>query len=66
MDAAFVAIVIFVVALVFLFSSFKFVPQGFSWTVERFGRYTRTLNPGMSVIIPVFDRIGRKMNMMET
>lgn len=66
LDSAFVALVLLVVAFVILFSSFKFVPQGFSWTVERFGRYTRTLNPGMSVIVPVFDRIGRKMNMMET
>lgn len=53
-------------ALVLLMSSFKVVPQGFNYTVERFGRYTRTLQPGMSVIIPFFDRIGRKMNMMES
>lgn len=66
MDAAIVAIILVFVALVVLFSSFKFVPQGYNWTVERFGRYTRTLSPGMSVIVPVFDRIGRKMNMMET
>ena len=39
--------------------------QGYNWTVERFGRYTRTLTPGLNLIVPYFDRIGRKMNMME-
>jgi len=41
------------------------VPQGFEYTVERFGRYTKTLRPGLSFIIPIFDRIGHKQNMME-
>jgi len=41
------------------------VTQGFNWTVERFGRYTRTLSPGLNLIVPFFDRVGRKMNMME-
>jgi len=57
---------IVVVAFIALTSAFKFVPQGYNWTVERFGRYTRTLSPGMSVITPFIDRVGRKMNMMET
>lgn len=62
--------VYFFVALVVLmflvmFFSVKFVPQGFEYTVERFGRYTVTLKPGLSVIVPVIDRIGRKVNMME-
>jgi len=48
------------------FMGFKVVPQGFEWTVERFGRYTNTLKPGLNVIIPVMDRIGRKMNVMES
>ena len=43
----------------------NFVPQGWNWTVERFGRYTRTLQPGLGIIIPFFDQIGRKQNMME-
>ncbi len=59
-------LVIGALALVLLFSAFQFVPQGFNFTVERFGRYTRTLDPGMNVITPVFDRVGKKMNMMET
>ena len=44
----------------------KTVPQGQEWTVERLGRYTRTLSPGLSVIIPYIDRIGSKLSMMET
>ena len=40
-------------------------PQGYNYTVERFGRYTKTLTPGLNLIIPFFDRIGAKMNMME-
>jgi regulator of protease activity HflC (stomatin/prohibitin superfamily) len=43
----------------------KTVPQGYNWTVERFGRYTNTLKPGLNIIVPYFDRIGHKMNMME-
>ena len=54
-----------VAGLVLLMSAFKVVPQGFNYTVERFGRYTRTLSPGLSVITPFFDRVGRKINMME-
>lgn len=61
-----VFLLIAVVGLIGIVSAFKFVPQGHNWTVERFGRYTRTLVPGVSVITPFIDRIGRKMNMMET
>ena len=57
------ALVVLAVALVFMGA--KFVPQGREYTVERFGRYTRTLKPGLNIIIPVVDRIGTKMNMME-
>ena len=41
------------------------VPQGYEYTVERFGRYTKTLRPGLSFIVPIFDSIGKKQNMME-
>ena len=41
------------------------MPQGYNYTVERFGRYIRTLAPGLALIIPFIDRIGSKMNMME-
>ena len=42
------------------------MPQGYNYTVERFGRYTKTLKPGLNMIVPFVDRIGSKMNMMET
>ncbi len=48
-----------------LFAGIKQVPQGFNFTVERFGKYVRTLRPGLNIIIPFIDRIGAKMNMME-
>jgi regulator of protease activity HflC (stomatin/prohibitin superfamily) len=54
-----------VLAVLLVFMSAKFVPQGREFTVERFGRYTRTLRPGLNIIVPVIDRIGSKMNMME-
>jgi regulator of protease activity HflC (stomatin/prohibitin superfamily) len=53
-------------AVVLIFRAIKFVPQGYAWTVERFGQYVRTLKPGLAFINPIFDRIGRKMSMMET
>jgi len=59
------SIVVVVLALLTLFAGVKTVTQGYNWTVERFGRYTRTLHPGLNLIVPFFDRIGRKMNMME-
>ncbi|HSX71557.1 MAG TPA: SPFH domain-containing protein [Pseudomonas sp.] len=53
-------------ALAVVFMGFKVVPQGYEWTVERFGRYTNTLTPGLNIIVPVMDRIGRKLNVMES
>jgi regulator of protease activity HflC (stomatin/prohibitin superfamily) len=55
-----------VLAMVLVLMGIKSVTQGFEWTVERFGRYTRTLTPGLNLIVPVVDRIGAKMNMMES
>ncbi|NOX84261.1 MAG: SPFH/Band 7/PHB domain protein [Alphaproteobacteria bacterium] len=54
-----------ILAIVVMFSGVKIVPQGFEFTVERFGRYTNTLKPGLHLIIPFVDRVGRRMNMME-
>ncbi|KQW79786.1 SPFH domain-containing protein [Brevundimonas sp. Root1279] len=54
-----------VLAFVMLFSIVKIVPQGREFTVERFGKYTRTLSPGISLLTPFVERIGRRMNMME-
>ncbi|MCW8346195.1 SPFH/Band 7/PHB domain protein [Vibrio sp. ZSDZ65] len=53
------------VAIVFLVAGVKTVSQGDNWTVERFGRYTHTLRPGLNLIIPFVDSIGNKVNMME-
>jgi regulator of protease activity HflC (stomatin/prohibitin superfamily) len=61
-----VVVVLVVFAVVVLISAVKTVPQGHQYTVERFGRYTRTLKPGLNIIVPFVDRIGSKMNMMET
>jgi len=57
--------VLVVLVLLVLFSGVKTVPQGYNYTVERFGRYTRTLTPGLNLIVPFIDRIGAKLNMME-
>jgi len=59
--------VLVVAAAIFFigFLSITFVSQGWMYTVERFGRYTRTLSPGINIIIPFVDQIGRKQNMME-
>ena len=59
----FVALVFF--ALVVLWSGVKVVPQGSEWTVERFGKYVRTLEPGLQLITPFFDQIGRRINVQE-
>ena len=57
--------VLVVLVLLILFMGIKTVGQGYNYTVERFGRYTKTLTPGLNLIIPFIDRIGAKMNMME-
>jgi regulator of protease activity HflC (stomatin/prohibitin superfamily) len=54
-----------VLAIVFLFSAVKMVRQGYNYTIERFGRYTKTAAPGLTIIVPFFERVGRKVNMME-
>ncbi len=59
------AIVFVALVVLTLFAGVKTVTQGYNWTVERFGRYMRTLSPGLNIIVPFIDRIGRKMNMME-
>jgi len=59
------AIIVFGFAILMVFMSVKAVPQGMEYTVERFGRYTNTLTPGLNIIVPIIDRIGNKLNMME-
>lgn len=60
-----VAGVLVILALVVALGAIKIVPQGFEYTVERFGRYTRTLKPGITILTPFIESIGRKMSMME-
>ncbi|PHS25772.1 MAG: paraslipin [Methylophaga sp.] len=59
------AVIIVVLALVLLFKGVQSVRQGHEFTVERFGRYTHTLHPGLHWIVPVMDKVGAKINMME-
>ncbi|MCG7910257.1 MAG: hypothetical protein JAY82_10835, partial [Candidatus Thiodiazotropha taylori] len=58
-------LVFLVLAVVLVALGAKRVPQGNEYTVERFGRYTKTLRPGLNLIVPVIDQVGKKMNMME-
>ena len=59
------ALVVLALALILVVLGVKAVPQGSEWTVQRFGRYTRTLTPGLNLIIPVIDQVGNRINMME-
>ncbi len=63
--SGFVALVVFVVAIILLSKLVRIVPQGYEWTVERWGKYTHTLTPGFHVLIPIMQTVGHKMNMME-
>jgi regulator of protease activity HflC (stomatin/prohibitin superfamily) len=57
---------IVVLAAVVIYAGVKTVPQAEQWTIERFGKYTRTLSPGLNLIIPFVDRVGSKLSMRET
>ncbi|OCG01263.1 SPFH domain-containing protein [Gilliamella sp. wkB112] len=57
--------IIVLLAIVTVFKAITIVPQGYQYTIERFGKYTHTLEPGLNIIIPFMDGIGRKINMME-
>ena len=62
-DIVVVGLVLLVILV--LFAGVKTVPQGYLYTVERFGRYTRTLKPGLNIITPFIETVGAKMNIME-
>lgn len=55
-----------VLAVVLIFAGVKVVPQSEEWTIERFGRYTRTLTPGLNLVVPLVDRVGAKLSLRET
>ena len=60
-----VIIAIFLVIVFLVTGAVKAVPQGNEWTVERFGKFTRLLDPGLHIIVPFFDSVGIRMNVME-
>jgi len=64
-DSNLIWIGLLVLAVVFVLKSVKMVPQGMEYTVEQFGRYSRTLKPGLSFLIPIYESVGYKMNMRE-
>jgi regulator of protease activity HflC (stomatin/prohibitin superfamily) len=59
-------LVLIALVLIAIFRAVRTVPQGENWTVERFGRYTRTLKPGLHFLIPFIETVGTRINMMET
>ncbi|KGM57416.1 membrane protein [Lysobacter arseniciresistens ZS79] len=59
------AIVVVFAGVVLLFKAVRMVPQGWEWTVEAFGKYTHTLSPGLHFLVPIYQGIGRRINMME-
>ncbi|MEP6882673.1 MAG: SPFH domain-containing protein, partial [Dokdonella sp.] len=60
-----VGAMVIVVAVIMLAKLVRIVPQGFEWTVQRWGKYTHTLTPGFHLLVPVVQTVGRKINMME-
>ena len=65
MNGGMLALVLLVVAAIFIAKTVRVVPQGYEWTKETFGRYTSTMSPGLHILVPIYHRVGRKMNMME-
>lgn len=60
-----VIILIVILAIIVIYAGIKQVPQGYEWTVERFGRYTHTMRPGLNLIVPFIDKVGAKLSVME-
>ena len=63
--APILALILLAAGIIVLFKTVRMVPQGYEWTVERFGKYTHTLTPGLHFLVPVVYGVGRKINMME-
>ena len=59
------ALILLFAGIIILFKTVRMVPQGYEWTVERFGKYTHTMGPGLHFLVPVMYGVGRKINMME-
>ena len=63
--AGVIVLLLVVVVIFYLLRAVRMVPQGYNYTVQRFGKYVRFLPPGLGLIIPFIDSIGAKVNMME-
>ena len=59
------ALILLFAGIIVLFKTVRMVPQGYEWTVERFGKYTHTMEPGLHMLMPIVQGVGRKVNMME-
>ena len=64
-SAGIAGLILIAFAIAILWSVVKIVPQGYNYTVETFGKYSRTLQPGLHFLTPVVERVGYKMNMKE-
>ncbi len=62
---SFVSIIVIFLAILIVYKGIVIVHQGYEYTIERLGRYTRSLRPGFSIVVPFVDRIGARVNMME-
>lgn len=65
MSASLLAIILLVAGVILVFKAVRVVPQGYEWTVETFGKYTQTITPGLHFLMPIYQSVGRKINMME-
>lgn len=63
--SAVLSVVLLFAGVILVLKAVRMVPQGYEWTVERFGRYTHTMDPGLHFLIPIVYGVGRKINMME-
>ena len=61
----FFLVVLIGVAFVFIVSCLKIVPQGYEYTVETFGKFSKILRPGIHGLVPIAERVGQRVNMME-
>ncbi len=59
------AIILLLAGVILVFKAVRVVPQGYEWTVETFGKYTETITPGLHFLMPIYQDVGRKINMME-
>jgi regulator of protease activity HflC (stomatin/prohibitin superfamily) len=60
-----IGVVLVLLVVIVIAKLVRIVPQGYEWTVETFGRYTRTLSPGLHFLVPFYQAVGARMNMME-